>query len=271
MLGIPSLQGRQFDPRDRNDSQPVAIVNEQLVHRYFPKENPVRQQIKLGGPEDKAPWLTIVGVVGDEKRATVYHEMSYDEPALVYLPVDQTPPISMVLQLRVAGNPMGLSPVLQAEVTQIDPGVPVYDIETMVQRESEFLVHPRFRALLMGILAGITLLLTASGLYGLLAHLVSQRTHEIGIRVALGASRQEVLRLVVWGGLRTTVIGLAVGIALALASTRLLSGLLFGIKSTDSVTFVVVAILLCVVALLACWVPAQRAMRVDPMVALRNE
>jgi putative ABC transport system permease protein len=271
VLGIPSLQGRQFDPRDRNDSQPVAIVNEQLVHRYFPKENPVGRQIKLGRPEDKAPWLTIVGVVGNEKRGTVYHEMSYDEPALVYLPVDQTPPISMVLQLRAAGNPLGLGPVLQAEVTQIDPNVPVYDIETMVQRESEFLVHPRFRALLMGILAGITLLLTAIGLYGLLAHLVSQRTHEIGIRVALGASRQEVLGLVVWAGLRTTVIGLAVGIALALASTRLLSGLLFGIKSTDPVTFVAVAILLCVVALLACWVPAQRAVRVDPMVALRYE
>ena len=271
VLGIPSLQGRQFDPRDRRDSQPVAIVNEQLVHRYFPRENPVGQQIKLGRPEDKAPWLTIVGVVGNEKRATVYQEMSYDEPALVYLPVDQTPPISMVLLLRAAGNPMGLSPVLQAEVTQIDSNVPVYDIETMVQRESEFLVHPRFRALLMGILAGITLLLTAIGLYGLLAHLVSQRTHEIGIRVALGASRQEVLRLVIWGGLRMTVIGLAVGIALALASTRLLSGLLFGIKSTDPITFVAVAILLCVVALLACWVPAQRAMRVDPMVALRYE
>ena len=271
VLGIPSLQGRQFDPRDRRDSQPVAIVNEQLVHRYFPRENPVGQQIKLGRPEDKAPWLTIVGVVGNEKRATVYQEMSYDEPALVYLPVDQTPPISMVLLLRAAGNPMGLSPVLQAEVTQIDSNVPVYDIETMVQRESEFLVHPRFRALLMGILAGITLLLTAIGLYGLLAHLVSQRTHEIGIRVALGASRQEVLRLVIWGGLRMTVIGLAVGIALALASTRLLSGLLFGIKSTDPITFVAVAILLCVVAFLACWVPAQRAMRVDPMVALRYE
>src|SRR5207249_3032449 len=135
-----------------------------------------------------------------------------DEPALVYLPVDQTSPISMVLLLRAAGNPMWLSPVLQAEVTQIDSNVPVYDIETIVQRESEFLVHPRFRALLMGILAGITLLLTAIGFYGLLAHLVSQRTHEIGIRVALGASRQEVLRLVIWGGLRMTVIGLAVGI-----------------------------------------------------------
>jgi len=271
VLGIPSLQGRQFDPRDRRDSQPVAIVNEQLVHRYFPRENPVGQQIKLGRPEDKAPWLTIVGVVSNEKRSTVYQEMSYDEPALVYLPVDQTSPISMVLLLRAAGNPMWLSPVLQAEVTQIDSNVPVYDIETIVQRESEFLVHPRFRALLMGILAGITLLLTAIGFYGLLAHLVSQRTHEIGIRVALGASRQEVLRLVIWGGLRMTVIGLAVGIALALASTRLLSGLLFGIKSTDPITFVAVAILLCVVAFLACWVPAQRAMRVDPMVALRYE
>src|SRR5215831_8724647 len=271
MLGIPLLQGRQFDLRDRKESQPVAMMNDQFVHKYFPAENPLGRQIKLARPEDKAPWLTIVGVVGNEKRTTVYQEMSYVEPALVCLPLNQSSPLSMFVLLRAAGNPMGLSPVLQAEVTHIDSNVPVYDIKTMVQRDSEFLAHPRFRAVLMAILAGMTLLLTAIGLYGLLAHLVSQRTHEIGIRVALGASRQEVLRLVVWGGLRMTVIGLAVGIALALASTRLVAGLLFGVKSTDPVTFVAVAVLLCLVAVLACWVPARRATHVDPIVALRYE
>jgi predicted permease len=271
VLGIALLQGRQFDSRDRQGSQPVAIVNEQLVNRYFPKENPIGRLIKLGRPPDKSPWLTVVGVVGNEKRATVYKEMDYDEPAIVYLPVEQAPPLSMLVLMRAAGNPMVLSPLLEGEVAQIDPNVPVYDVKTMVRRDSEFLAQPRFRAFLMGILAGLTVMLAAIGLYGLLAHLVSQRTHEIGIRVALGASRQDLLRLVVWGGLRMTVTGLAVGIAMAMASTRLLSGLLFGVKPSDPVTFVAVAILLSLVAFMASWLPARRAMRVDPMVALRHE
>jgi len=271
VLGIPLLQGRGFDSRDRKDSQPVAIVNEQMVHRYFPKENPIGRQIKLGRPENKDPWLTVVGVVGNEKRTTVYQEMSYTEPAFVYLPVDQAPPFSAFLLLRAARSPTALSPMLQTEVAHIDPNTPVFDIKTLAQRDSEFLAHPRFRAVLMGILAGITLLLAAIGLYGLLAHLVSQRTHEIGIRVALGASRKEVLRLIVLGGLRMTITGLAAGITLAIASMHLLSSLLFGVKPTDPVTFAAVAILLSFVALLACWIPARRAMHVDPMIALRDE
>jgi putative ABC transport system permease protein len=271
VLGIPLLEGRAFDLRDREGSQQVALVNDQLVRDYFAKKNPIGEQIKLGRPEDKAPWLTIIGVVGDEKRTTVYQEMGYAEPALVYLPVNQDSSTTIGLVMRIAGNPLGLSPVLQREISTLDRNVPVYDIRTMSARYAEFLAQPRFRAVMMGIFAGFTLLLAAIGLYGVLAHLVSQRTHEIGIRLALGASRREVLGLVVVHGLRMTVTGLAVGTTVAMLCNRFLSGLLFGVNPTDAITFGAVAIILCMVALLACYVPARRATRVDPIAALRYE
>jgi predicted permease len=271
VLGIPFLQGREFDSRDHEGNQPVAIVNDQMVQRYFPGQDPIGKQIKLGKLQDKAPWLTIIGVVGGEKRTTVYQEMGYIQAALVYLPVNQTSATTTGLIMRVAGNPISLSPVLHAVISSLDRTVPVFDIRTMSARYAEFLAHPRFRAILMGILSGLTLLLAAIGLYGVLAQMVSQRTHEIGIRVALGANRREVLRLVVSDGLRMTILGLAAGIAAATMCTRLISGLLFGVTPTDFFTFGTVALLLCAVALLACYVPVRRALRVDPMVALRYE
>jgi putative ABC transport system permease protein len=271
VLGIPLLQGRPFDSRDREGSQPVAIVNDQMVRLYFHNEDPLGKQIKLAKPTDKAPWLTIVGVVGNEKRATVYQEMGYVEPALAYLPVNQASATSMFLVMRVAGSPMGLSPMLQREISSLDRNVAAYDIRTMSARYSEFLAQPRFRAALMGLLATLTLLLAAIGIYGVLSQLVSQRTHEIGIRVALGASRRDVLRLVVERGLLVTVVGLGIGIVGAIAFTRFLAGLLFGIKSNDPLTFAAVSLLFCGVAFVACYIPARRAIHVDPIVALRYE
>ena len=271
VLGIPLLQGRPFDSRDREGSQPVAIVNDQMVRLYFNNEDPLGKQIKLAKLTDKAPWLTIVGVVGNEKRATVYQEMGYVEPALVYLPVNQASATSMFLVMRVAGSPMGLSPVLQREVSSLDRNVPVYDIRTMSARYSEFLAQPRFRAALMGLLATLTLLLAAIGIYGVLSQLVSQRAHEIGIRVALGASRRDVLRLVVGRGLAMTVVGLGIGIVSAIAFTRFFARLLFGIKSNDPLTLAAVSLLFCGVAFVACYIPARRAIRVDPIVSLRYE
>ena len=269
VLSIPLLQGRQFDSRDGEDSQPVAIVNEQLVHRYFPKENPVGRQIKLGKPEDKAPWLTIVGVVGNEKRATVYKEMDYEEPAIVYLPFQQSPPLSMLLVLRATGNPLGLSPLLQGEVSQIDRNVPVYGIETMIQRDSELLAHPRFRAIVMGVFAALTLLLAAIGVYSVLAQSVAQRTQEIGVRLALGAQSADVSRLVLRQGMGMVAIGLIAGLLAALGLTRFLSAMLYGVRATDPLSFSAFVLVLMSVAFLACYIPARRAMRVDPIVALR--
>ena len=271
VLGIPLLRGREFDFHDREGNRPVAILNDQAVRRFFQNQSPVGEQIKLGKADDKAPWLTVVGVVGAEKRTTVYLEMGYIEPALVYLPASQASATTMGLVMRVAGNPMALGPLLQREISSLDRNVPTYDMRTMSARYAEFLAQPRFRAVLMGLFAGLTLLLAAIGLYGVLARLVAQRTHEIGIRVALGASRHEVLRLVAVPALQMTVAGLGSGIVVAIGVTRLLGGLLFAVRPTDPFTFAAVAALFCVVALLACYLPARRAIGVDPMVALRYE
>ncbi len=271
VLGIPLLRGREFDSREREESQRVAIVNDEMARKYFPKEDPLGRQIKLGNADAKIPWLTIIGVVGNERRTTVYKEMGYVEPALVYLPVEQSAGTSMGLVMRVAASPLVLSPILQQEVSRLDSSVPVYDVRTMTERYSEFLAHPRFRAIIMGIIAGLTLLLAAVGIYGVLAQSVSQRTPEIGVRLALGAQRRDILRLILGQGTKLTLMGVVVGMIAAIALTRLMSSLLFAVSPIDPLTFASVIVLLTLVALLASYIPARRAMRVDPMVALRYE
>jgi putative ABC transport system permease protein len=271
VLGMLWLRGRKFDTRDRLESPPVAIVNDQFVRSYFPQQDPLGRQIKLGKPDDKSPWLTIVGIVGSEKRSIVYQEMSYVEPSLVYLPIDQSSSPSLGVLTRSAGEPLSLGPSLEHAISTLDPNVPVYDIKTMTQRYSEFLAYPRFRAELMGILAGLTLMLAAIGFYGVLAHMVAQRTQELGIRMALGAQKQEVLRMVIARGARLAFVGIACGIIAALVLTRALTALLFGVGAQDPAIFFGAAALLIGVTLLACYIPARRAAKVDPMVALRYE
>jgi predicted permease len=271
VLGIPLLRGREFDSRDREESERVAIVNEEMFHRYFPEEDPVGKRVKLGKAGDQVPWLTIVGVVGNEKRTIVYQEMGYVEPALVYLPVEQAASTSMGLVMRVANDPLSLSPLLQTEVSHLDSGVPVYGVRTMIDRYSEFLAHPRFRAIIMGILAGLTLLLAAIGIYGVLAQSVAQRTQEIGVRLALGAQSTDVFGLVLREGMKLAVLGVLVGLLGAISLTRFMSAMLYGVSATDPVSFFGVAIVLMSVALSACYIPARRTMRVDPIVVLRYE
>jgi putative ABC transport system permease protein len=270
-LGMAKLRGRDFDSRDRAQSQPVAMVNEEFVRAYLPHEDPLGRQIKLGKPGDEAPWLTIVGIVGSEKRTTVYQEMAYVEPALVYLPVNQVSSTSMGLVVKTARDPLALSRVLPHQISALDPSVPVYDMRTMNQRYSEFLAHPRFRAILMGILAGLTLMLAAVGFYGVLAYMVRLRTQEIGIRMALGARREEVLRAVVLRGTKLAFIGVCLGTMAGLLLSRTVTSLLYGLAANDPATFALSALLLISVALVACYIPARRAAKVDPMVALRYE
>jgi predicted permease len=271
VLSMRWLRGRKFDSHDRAGSQPVAIVNEQFVRKYLPEKDVLGTQIKLGNAGDDLPWLTVVGVVGSEERMTVYQEMGYVEPALVYLPIEQSSDTSMGLVVRVFGNPLALSPLLQHEISVLDWNVPVYDIKTMSQRYSEFLAHPRFRAALMGVLAGMTLLLAAIGFYGVLAHMVVQRTHEIGVRMALGAQRREVLSMVVLGGTKLAILGVSCGAGAGLLLTRAMTALLYGVGVNDPTIFGCAAGLLICVALLATYIPARRAAKVDPMVALRYE
>src|SRR5215472_9563522 len=271
VLSIPQVRGREFDRRDRVGSHPVAIVNEQFVRTYFPNQDPLGSQIKLGNSNEKASWLTIVGVVGSEKRTIVYQEMAYVEPALVYLPVEQTSGTSMGLVVKVAGDSRALSSSLRREISALDPGVPLYDIKTMSQRYFEFLAYPRFRAALMGTLAGLTLMLAAIGFYGVLSYVVAQRTQEIGVRMALGAPKGEVLRMVVLRGTKLAVVGVCSGTIAGLTLTRAMAALLYGVGANDPATFAFAATLLISVALLACYLPARRAAKVDPMTALRYE
>jgi predicted permease len=271
VLSIPRVRGREFDTRDHTGSQPVAIVNEQFVRRYLPNQDPLGSQIKLGNSEDKASWLTIVGVVDSEKRTIVYQEMAYVEPALVYLPVEQTSGTSMGLVMKLAGDSLALSPSLRREISALDPAVPLYDIKSMSQRYSEFLAYPRFRAALMGTFAGLTLILAAIGFYGVLSHVVVQRTQEIGVRMALGARKGEVLRMVVLRGTKLAVVGVCSGTIAGLTLTRTMAALLYGVGANDPATFAFAATLLISIALLACYLPARRAAKVDPIVALRYE
>jgi predicted permease len=271
VMAIPRLEGREFDSRDQEGSERVAIVNGQFVRRYFSGNSPIGAHIKLGQAGDDAPWLTVAGVVGDEKRTTVYQEMGFVEPAMVYLPVTQASTRRMALVMRVEGDAKTLRPSLENVVLPLDRNVPVYQIETMSDRYGELMAHPRFRAALMGVFAGLTLLLAAIGLYGCLARLVSQRTREIGIRMALGASRRAVLRTVVAQGSRMTAAGLGIGIFLSIGASRFLSALLFAVRPTDALTLAGAACLFLAVAFLACYVPARRAAGVDPMAALRHE
>jgi predicted permease len=271
VLGIPLLQGRNFDSRDREDSLPVTIVNETLVREYFPRADPIGRQIKLGMPEGKAPWLTIVGVVGDVKHSIVYKEMGYVVAPVVFRPLSQAAGRSIFLAIRTAGSPLFLVSTLPREASGLESNVVVSDVRTMDERVSGLLAHPRFRAVLLGIFAGLALVLAAIGIYGVLAQSVLQRTHEIGIRMALGAERRRLLCLFVAQGAVLAFAGVGAGLLMALALTRYLAGMLYGVRPTDPLTFAAVSALLVVVALVASYVPARRASRVDPMVALRYE
>jgi predicted permease len=278
---IPLLQGREFDARDHADSQPVAIVNQALVKEYFPHEDPLGREIRVVEDSGKGPWVTIVGVVGDIKRTTVYQEMGYIVPPAIYRPLDQLiyprggrggmAPASVGIILRAAGEPMALRPAVERTVSGLDKDVPVSDFKSANDRISEFFGQPRFRTVVLGAFAGLALLLAGIGLYGVMSQSASQRRHEIGIRMALGAERRHVLWLVVSQGMGLGVAGVGIGLVAALALTRVLIGMLYGVKPVDPVTLFAVTLLMIVVAGLASYIPARRATKVDPMVALRYE
>ena len=243
------------------------------MKEYFPNEDPIGRQIKLGKPADaeKVRWITIIGVVGNIKQTIVYQEMSYIVPPAAYLPVDQLGGDSMGLIIRAISNPLSLRPAVERAVSDLDKDVPVSDFRTAEERIAEFLAQPRFRTVLLGVFVAIALALAAVGIYGVLSQFVSQRKHEIGIRMALGAERTDVIRLVAGQGMVLGLTGVVVGLAGTLVLTRFLSTMLYGVKATDPMTLAGVAALLLGVALLACYTPARRAAKVDPMVALRHE
>ena len=270
-LGVPLVAGRYFSPADRADAPKVAIINQTLARHYWPNQNPVGKRLKTGGAErPKNPWMEIVGVVGDVK----YSGLDAAPEMVLYEPHEQAAWSSMYLVVRTSsklGDPTTLASAVQNAVWSLDKDVPVAHVRTLDQLLSESVEQPRFRTVLLEVFAFIALSLAAVGIYGVLAYSVTQRRREIGVRMAVGAQRRDVLWLVVGQGMLLTLIGVAIGLAGAFGLARFLSTLLYGVRPTDLATFVIVPLLLACVAFLACYIPARRAMRVDPMVALRYE
>ena len=270
-LGVPLVAGRYFTSADRAGAPKVVVINQTLARRYWPDENPVGKRIKTGGAErPKNPWMEIVGVVGDVK----YSGLDAAPEMVLYWPAEQEAWSSMYLVLRTSptfGDPTALASGVQNTVWSLDKDLPVAHIRTLDQLLSESVQQPRFRTVLLEVFALIALSLATVGIYGVLAYSVSQRRHEIGIRIALGAQRHEVLSLVVGQGMLLTLIGVIIGLALALAFARFLSTLLYAVHPIDPSIFIISPLVLTCVALLACCIPARRATRVDPMVALRYE
>jgi putative ABC transport system permease protein len=263
-LGIPLKMGRFFDNRDREGSPSVALVNESFARRYFPGETCLGRRVESW--VHKNDWLTIVGVVGDA-RAWVEREPNPE----IYLPYLQAGEPYMTLLVRTAGNPMLWAGAVRRQVASVDKDQPPHDLATLEQLQAASLTPRRVNMLLLSSFAGLGLLLASVGIYGVVSYSVSQRSHEIGVRMALGAERGDVLKIVVGQGLRAVLIGAGVGVAASIGLARFLQTLLFGVKPTDPVTFVAVSLVLLVVAWLACYIPARRATKVDPMVALRYE
>ncbi len=268
-LKIQMVSGRDFTEHDNDKSPYVAIVNETFVKNYFPDENPIGKRVKPGvSMSEETPWREIIGVVKDVRYS---QSLKRDLDPELYVPHAQCQFGFMGLVVRTTGEPQALAKALQAEVNALDRDIPLSNVKTLDQYLGIAIAQPRFNALLLGMFGGLALLLTAIGLYSVIAYSVAQRTQEIGIRLALGAQTSNVLRMVVGQGLVLTLIGLGIGVAGAYYLTRLLATLLYGIQPTDFMTFLVTCIILTGVALVACLVPARRATKVDPMVALRYE
>ena len=269
-LQIPLIAGREFTEQDAAGSLPVAVINQTMARGFWPPEDhidPIGKRIMPGAPHPGAAWLTIVGVVGDVKSAA----LDVASIPQMYRPLGQHPNRTMTLVIRTSADPMSVIAEVRRQLSALDKDRPLYHVAAMKQIVSDSVAPRRFDLLLLAAFAALALVLAAVGIYGVMSYSVSQRTHEIGVRLALGARSGDVLRLVARQGLTLAVIGVAIGVAASLALTRVVAGLLFSVRATDPITFVGVSLLLGCVALVASFVPARRATRVDPMVALRDE
>ncbi|HEX8633081.1 MAG TPA: ABC transporter permease [Pyrinomonadaceae bacterium] len=269
-MGIQLLQGRGFNQQDRVDAPAVAVINETMARRFWPGEDPIGKRITPGAVDSPDPddWLTIVAVTKDVRQ----FELVADPKPQMYLSYEQAgffAPRHLIVSTSV--EPLSLAAAVRKTVWEIDKDQPVSNIRTMEDVLSESIARQRFSMLLLGIFAVVALVLAAVGIYGVMAYTVAQRTHEIGIRMALGAQRSDVLKLTVGGGLKLVLIGVALGLTVAFILTRVMSSLLFGVSATDPATFIIISLVLVSVAALASYIPARRATKIDPMVALRYE
>ena len=270
-LGIPLLNGRLMTEADREGTPPVVVINTTMAKTFFPNESPLGKHLQLGATPDKdQPWMEIVGVVGDVKQS-----LASEAPTEMYVPYRQTikelPVFNLSLVLRTSADPRTLAASLTSAVHEIDHNQPLVKIRTMEENLSASVAQPRFRTVLLAILAGLALLIAAVGIYGVMSFSVGQRTHEIGTRMALGSTPGQIFKLVIGDGLRLTLIGVVIGLVAGVGFARVLSSFLFQIGLIEPVTMIVVSAILIAVALTACYIPARRATRVDPTVALRYE
>jgi predicted permease len=264
---IPLLEGRLLDERDGDGAPPVVVINHTMARTFWPDQSALGKRIR---PGFRDPWRTVVGVVADVKNAGI------DKPTgtEIFLPLAQSgqfPPRAMYVALRAAGDPMRLLAPARAQLAELDPSIPIAQPRTMDGVLDLARARPRFLTLLLSLFSSVAVLLAALGIYGVMAYSVVQRTAEFGIRMAIGAQPRNVLRLVLGQGMALGIAGLAAGAAGAVGLTRFLGGLLFGVDSLDPATFAVMGLLLGAVVMLACYLPARRATRVDPLVALRYE
>jgi predicted permease len=267
-LGIPLVAGRDLTWQDMEQTAPVvAVINETMAHRYWPNENPIGRRLTVGLPRADNPWATIVGVARDLPHRAIDSEPKPDW----YLSRLPGPQPNQILFVRTAANPSALAAPIRKVVADVDRNQPVANIKTMSDVVSDTIAPRKFNLVLFVLFAVIAMVLAGLGIYGVIAYTVAERTHEVGIRMALGAQKSDVLGLIIKTGVMLTLIGVALGLALALALTHLMTTLLFGIAPNDATTFAVVSAFLILVALLACYVPARRATKVDPLVALRYE
>jgi putative ABC transport system permease protein len=268
VLGVSLRSGRVFNQRDRPESDKVAVVNEALAREYFPDRSPIGQAIRVG---EEHEWLTIVGVVGNERRPLVFEEMSWVVQPSVYRALEQNPPDYFGVAVRETVTPRGIGHAMEQSVASVDAQVALDQVQTMRSRLAPYLKYPRFRAVVLAMFASLAVLLAAIGLYGVLAQFVTQRTREIGVRMAIGARTIDILRLIATRGGVPVIAGLIAGIALTLMLTRYLSSLLYGVTPTDPATLIAVAGVMFAAAWIAMILPAARAARVDPLIALRSE
>jgi len=265
-MGISIIRGRGFTDQDKADAAPVVIVNETLARQHWPGQDPIGKRIRFYGPLDRAPWMEVVGVIADVK-----HDLTIPVTPEYYLPHAQDPWNAMVLVAKTSVDPLLLAGSLRQQVWSIDRDQPVFDVRTMQEVRSGSVALYSFSSVMLGIFAGVAMVLAAIGIYGVMAFAVTQRTQEIGIRMALGARTADVLKLVVKHGMKLALLGIVCGLAGSWVLTRFIQKLLVGVEPTDLLTFSAVSVCLLFAAFIACYIPARRATKVDPLVALRYE
>ncbi len=267
-LEIPLRKGRLLDDHDVDGKPLVAVINETLARKYFPGEDPLQKRITFGDRKAAdAQWFTIVGIVGDVRQSS----LSKEPYAQIYRSIRQIQRRGVTVVLRTAGDPKAMVNTVREQVRAIDAQQPLYNVRTVEEVLAESIARPKFNMLLIALFAGVALVLAAVGIYGVISYSAMQRTHEIGVRMALGATARDVLKLVVGQGMLLAAIGVALGAVAALAATRLMGSLLYGVSAADPVTYIALALLLATIAFLASYIPARRATKVNPVVALRYE